>query len=113
MKLRLDLDVKRLAKPLEGSAFNYGFNTDFLVDVAKYWKTKYDWKKEEKALNAFPHFKTQLDGIDLHFIHVKPAKTQGKVVLPLLIVHGWPGQTPSPPFLLKPFNSKLHPSRPT
>ncbi len=93
LKHRLELDLARLAPPLEGAAFNYGFNSDYLKTVGKYWLEKYDWRREESALNSVPHFKTSLDGLDVHFVHAKPdAKAaKGKKVLPLLMVHGWPG----------------------
>ena len=94
LKSRLASDLQRIAEPLEDSAFTYGFNTKSLVKIGEYWRTKFDWKKQVKALNEFPQFKTDLDGIEVHFLHVKPdpAKAKGKTVLPLLLVHGWPGR---------------------
>ena len=56
--------------------------------LAKYWTTEYDWRKCEARLNALPQFKTEIDGVDVHFIHVK---SQHKNALPLIITHGWPG----------------------
>ena len=53
-----------------------------------------NWKKQEKMLNdILPQFKTSIDGLDIHFAHVKPdlSLSKGKKVLPLLMVHGWPG----------------------
>ena len=85
-----------MTPPLENSAFTYGFNGDFLKTVGDYWLKKYDWNKSGgKKLEAMgKHFKTRIDGIDLHFIHAKPDSkaAKGKTVLPLLIVHGWPGK---------------------
>ena len=63
-------------------------------NVADYWLNKYDWKKHEKLLNTvMPQFITKIDGLDIHFAHIKPDPkiAKGKKVLPLLIVHGWPG----------------------
>lgn len=98
LKTRLKLDLARLKTdhqdPLENAAFTYGFNNDYLTStLADYWINKYDWKSQEKTLNQFPQFKTSIDGLDIHFIHAKPdpVKSKGKTVLPLLIVHGWPG----------------------
>ncbi len=44
--------------------------------LAEYWLNKYDWRSQEKMLNQFPQFKTTLDGLDIHFIHLKPGKTR-------------------------------------
>jgi juvenile hormone epoxide hydrolase len=61
--------------------------------LGDYWLKKYDWRKQEKMLNGFPQFMTTIDGVDVHFMHVKPdpVKSAGKTVLPLLMGHGWPG----------------------
>lgn len=93
-KLRTKLnDVPKLAKPLEGAAFQYGFNSNRLQEIISYWKTNYlaKWNEREKFLNQFPHFKTQIQGLDIHFIHVKPKVPAGVKVLPILLLHGWPG----------------------
>ncbi|HEY6050718.1 MAG TPA: epoxide hydrolase N-terminal domain-containing protein, partial [Thermoanaerobaculia bacterium] len=57
-------------------------------ELARYWGTDYDWRKAEAKLNAFPHFVTRIDGLDIHFIHVR---SREKNALPLVISHGWPG----------------------
>src|ERR1700719_4124190 len=56
--------------------------------LARYWATEYDWRKVEARLNAYPQFITEIDGLDIHFIHVK---SPHKNALPLIITHGWPG----------------------
>lgn len=56
--------------------------------LIQYWGTDYDWSKCEARLRALPHFVTELDGLDIHFIHVR-SKHQG--ALPVIITHGWPG----------------------
>jgi len=56
--------------------------------LARYWATDYDWRKAEAKLNALPQFKTEIDGVEIHFIHVK---SRHENALPLLITHGWPG----------------------
>lgn len=56
-----------------------------------YWANKYDWQAREKYLNQFPQFKTYIQGLNVHFIHVKPTVPAGTPVLPLLLLHGWPG----------------------
>jgi pimeloyl-ACP methyl ester carboxylesterase len=59
-----------------------------LQELARYWQTDYDWRKAEAELNALPQFKTEIDGVDIHFIHVK---SQHENALPLIMTHGWPG----------------------
>lgn len=56
--------------------------------IAKYWATAYDWRKVEARLNALPQFTTKIDGVDIHFIHVR---SKHKNALPVIITHGWPG----------------------
>ena len=56
--------------------------------VARYWATEHDWRECEAKLNALPQFKTKIDGLDIHFIHVK---SEYENALPLIITHGWPG----------------------
>ena len=57
-------------------------------ELARYWATDYDWRACEAKLNALPQFKTEIDGVDVHFIHVKSAHADA---LPLIMTHGWPG----------------------
>jgi hypothetical protein len=56
--------------------------------LARYWATEYDWRKVEAKLNALPNFMTEIDGLDIHFIHVRSKHDNA---LPLLVTHGWPG----------------------
>lgn len=64
---------------------------NLLQDIVEFWKTKYNWKEREQFLNKFPQFTTSIQGLNIHFIHVKPAKVENVKVLPLLLLHGWPG----------------------
>jgi pimeloyl-ACP methyl ester carboxylesterase len=59
-----------------------------LQELARYWATEYDWRKAEAKLNALPQFTTEIDGVDIHFIHVK---SRHENALPLIMTHGWPG----------------------
>jgi pimeloyl-ACP methyl ester carboxylesterase len=59
-----------------------------IQELTRYWATDYDWRKCEARLNALPQFKTEIDGIEVHFIHVK---SPHKDALPLIMTHGWPG----------------------
>jgi pimeloyl-ACP methyl ester carboxylesterase len=56
--------------------------------LARYWATEYDWRKVEARLNALPNFMTEIDGLDIHFIHVR---SKHENALPLIVTHGWPG----------------------
>jgi hypothetical protein len=57
-------------------------------ELAGYWATDYDWRRCEAKLNALPHFITEVDGLDIHFIHVR---SRHEDALPLIVTHGWPG----------------------
>jgi len=96
-RTRLESGVKRMQMepaPMEDS-FEYGINSKYLTNtLAFHWLKSYDWRQTEKRLNAMgSHFKTNVQGIDLHFVRVKPDPQQAKTkkVLPILLVHGWPG----------------------
>ncbi|RBP04071.1 pimeloyl-ACP methyl ester carboxylesterase [Roseiarcus fermentans] len=59
-----------------------------LQKLARYWETEYDWRKVEARLDALPNFLTEIDGLDIHFIHVR---SKHEYALPLIVTHGWPG----------------------
>ena len=59
-----------------------------LKALVRYWSTEYDWRKAEARLNAYPQFVTKIDGVDIHFIHVKSRHPNA---MPLIMTHGWPG----------------------
>ncbi|KAM7408984.1 hypothetical protein PAMA_002615 [Pampus argenteus] len=85
------IDRTRYSDPLENSGFQYGFNSNYLKEVVSYWRHHFDWKKQVDVLNKYPHFKTKIEGLDVHFIHVRPPHRENQKVLPLMLVHGWPG----------------------
>ncbi|XP_068088771.1 epoxide hydrolase 1-like [Hyperolius riggenbachi] len=86
------LDRVRYVTPLEDSQFHYGVNGEELEKIITYWRDKFDWGKQVKAINKYPHYKTKIEGLDIHFIHVKPPNLPaGQKAIPLLMVHGWPG----------------------
>jgi hypothetical protein len=58
--------------------------------LARYWSTEYDWRTCEAKLNALPQFISEIDGLDIHFIHVR---SRHEDALPLIVNHGWPGST--------------------
>ncbi len=65
-----------------------GVQLGTIQELARYWASDYDWRRCEAKLNALPHFKTEINGLDIHFIHVRSAHDNA---LPLIITHGWPG----------------------
>jgi hypothetical protein len=65
-----------------------GVRLAMLRALAEYWMNDYDWRRCEARLNALPQFKTEIDGVDVHFIHVK---SRHEEALPLIMTHGWPG----------------------
>ena len=65
-----------------------GVSLAMIQELARYWATDYDWRKCEAKLNALPQFMTEIDGLDVHFIHVR---SKHENALPLIVTHGWPG----------------------
>jgi len=65
-----------------------GVQLEFMQKLAHYWATDYDWRRCEATLNALPSFITEIDGLDIHFIHVR---SKHENALPVIITHGWPG----------------------
>src|SRR5258708_3962344 len=65
-----------------------GVRLELMQELARYWGTDYDWRAGEEGLNALPNFSTEIDGLDIHFIHVR---SRHEDALPLIVTHGWPG----------------------
>jgi pimeloyl-ACP methyl ester carboxylesterase len=65
-----------------------GVQLSTMRELARYWQSDYDWRKVEARLNALPQFITEIDGLDIHFIHVR---SKHKGALPVIVTHGWPG----------------------
>ena len=70
------------------SDFSQGVPLDTVQKLARYWAEEYDWRRVEARLNAVPNFLTEIDGLDIHFIHVR---SKHENALPIVITHGWPG----------------------
>jgi pimeloyl-ACP methyl ester carboxylesterase len=73
---------------IPGSEWEYGVPLATMQELVAYWRTKYDWRDKERKLNELPQFTTQIDGLDIHFVHVRSKEASAT---PLVIVHGWPG----------------------
>ena len=67
-----------------------GVRLETIQALAAYWATDYDWRRFEERFAALPHFITEVDGVDIHFIHVR---SEHEDALPLIVTHGWPGST--------------------
>src|SRR5579859_4582672 len=65
-----------------------GVPLGLIRELARYWGSDYDWRKCEAKLNDLPQFMTEIDGLDIHFIHVR---SRHQDALPLIVTHGWPG----------------------
>lgn len=90
LKYRLE-NTLPFQKPLVGVKHHYGINTNLLQNIMDFWKTEYNWREREKYFNKYPHFLVNIQGLDIHFIRVKPETTKDLKVLPLLVLHGWLG----------------------
>ena len=82
------LERTRIPHQIPGTGWDYGSDTAYLEELLDYWRDEYDWRKHEETLNRLPHFKTEIDGLDLHFVHIRSKEPNA---LPLVITHGWPG----------------------
>ena len=86
--LRRRVLAARLPERETVSDFSQGVPLDTVQKLARYWATEYDWRKVEARLNSVPNFITKIDGLDIHFIHVR---SKHENALPIIITHGWPG----------------------
>jgi microsomal epoxide hydrolase len=86
--LRRRLAATRFPDQIEGTGWEYGIPTSYVRDLVEYWRESYDWRAQEARLNELDHFRTNIDGQSIHFIHARSTRENA---LPLLLVHGWPG----------------------
>lgn len=91
--LKQQLKSTTYVAPLKNVNFTYGFNSNQLQKIITYWEKTYQWRNREKLLNSVSHYRTKILGLNIHFIHIKqnPNTKSTKKVLPLLLLHGWPG----------------------
>ncbi len=82
------LEETRLPDEETVSDQSQGVQLATLQELARYWESEYDWRKCQAKLNDLPQFKTEIDGLDIHFIHVR---SDHEEALPLIVTHGWPG----------------------
>jgi pimeloyl-ACP methyl ester carboxylesterase len=87
-ELRRRITATRLPEKETVADFSQGVPLDTVKRLTRYWATEYDWRKVEARLNAVPNFITEIDGLDIHFIHVR---SKHENALPVIVTHGWPG----------------------
>jgi epoxide hydrolase len=87
-----DLDRRiaatRWPDEITGDGWDRGVPLGYLKELAEYWRASFDWRAAEERLNQFPQFVTEIDGVNVHFLHVRSPEPNA---MPLLITHGWPG----------------------
>jgi len=86
--LRLRLAQTRLPDKETVPDYSQGVPLKTIEQLLRYWQTEYDWRKAEARINAVPNFITEIDGLDIHFIHLR---SKHENALPLIVTHGWPG----------------------
>ncbi len=86
--LQARLARTRLPDQLDGISWEYGTDLDYMREILAYWQDGFDWREQERQLNQFDQFKTEIDGLRMHFIH---QRSNNPDAIPLMVVHGWPG----------------------
>ena len=86
--LRARLDATRWPDEIDGAGWTMGSNLAYMKELAGYWRDGYDWREQERRLNALPQFRAEIDGLGIHFVHIEG---KGPDPFPLIVSHGWPG----------------------
>src|SRR4029077_4069423 len=90
--VRVDLNERlartRFPSEIDGSGWDYGTNLAYLKELVTYWRTRFNWREQERRLNQLPQFKTTIDGVEIHFVHQRSSRPGAT---PLVFIHGWPG----------------------
>jgi pimeloyl-ACP methyl ester carboxylesterase len=87
-ELHRRISATRWPADLPGVGWERGVPLGYLKELAEYWRDSYDWRKAEERLNAHPQFITEIDGAEVHFLHVRSPEPDAR---PMIITHGWPG----------------------
>ena len=86
--LKNRLQNTRLPDQISQTTWEYGTDREYLIELIDYWRNEFNWREQESTLNQFDQFKTEIDGLEMHFIHQRSPHPDA---IPLMIVHGWPG----------------------
>lgn len=81
------LAATRWPDEMPGAGWSRGVPSGYLKELAEYWRTRYDWRAAEARLNQFPQFLTEIDGVQVHFLHVRSPEMNA---MPVILTHGWP-----------------------
>ena len=87
-RIKARLADSRIGYAPEGGGWEWGTDRDYLEAFVAYWHDHYDWRAQERALNAHPQYRAEIEGVDIHFYHVRG---DGSRPAPILLTHGWPG----------------------
>ena len=85
--LRNRLNNTRWPDELEDVGWDYGSSLAYIRELCEYWADGFDWRAQERAINEFDHYKADVDGLGIHYVH---ARGKGPDPIPLVITHGWP-----------------------
>src|ERR1700686_5780552 len=106
--LRARIRSTRWPQPAPGAAWEQGTDLEYLRELLSHWAETFDWRAQERALNAFHHFRVELEGVRIHFVHARARHGGG---IPLILTHGWPSAfvelLPLVPLLTDPENHGL------
>ena len=86
--LKFRISQTRWTDEIKGSGWQFGADLSYIKELADYWLNGFDWRKTEDEINQYPNYIAEIDGIKIHFLHIKG---KGKISVPLIITHGWPG----------------------
>lgn len=86
--LHARLERTRWPDVVAGDPWRYGVDLGYMRDLVAYWRGSFDWRRQEERLNSYPQFRAVVDGLGIHFVHVRG---RGPAPLPIVITHGWPG----------------------
>jgi pimeloyl-ACP methyl ester carboxylesterase len=86
--LHARLEQTRWPDAPDGTGWELGADLDYMQALTSHWRSEYDWRAAEAKLNALPHFRAEIDGFGIHFVH---ARGRGPYPIPIVVTHGWPG----------------------
>ncbi|MEU8042149.1 epoxide hydrolase family protein [Streptosporangium sp. NPDC049078] len=93
---------------LPGAGWDYGVPVEYVRNLAEYWRHEYDWRAHESEINRHPQFTTEIDGQNIHFLHIR---SRHENALPLILTHGWPGSIVEYLKLIEPLTDPEDPAR--
>ena len=104
IELRRRIDATKFPEAETVNDQSQGVQLATIQALARYWATEYDWRKVEARLNAVPNFITEIDGLDIHFIHVR---SKHENALPMIVTHGWPGSVVEQLKIIEPLTNPM------